>query len=423
MVGDTTSNPSMDGSANSVMGPDSVLWETTDSDQSIRPKGVCDGDSSLGNIRIRGGGIQQGKHVMSQQRLYQNGDKCHNSILNILFVIFTMAIVSSAMSSGRSSRCCSEATVSGAPALGTSLIGRLYTITSQRRRRCGVIRSDGEWAVGADGCVSVPSETAGNVQQLDASVILKSTVGVLEGLPENKSSRARRRKASDEPGVTNLSSMHQHSTTDNMSVGADMSTPHDNLMALVSRVMNTKVLSWLVAKKNKTPLVYTALCAIPFLPLPTAVVGAWNQITSNYVFVVGFWGWFLAQFFKIFTKWYKTGIFSIGAFFDSGGMPSSHSSLCSAVTTAVGIHHGLGSSLFAVCTCFSVIVMYDAMGVRRHAGLQAQVLNAVVNDLLEGHPVSERKLKEVLGHTPRQVMCGAILGLTVGLLFPYMYGV
>lgn len=158
------------------------------------------------------------------------------------------------------------------------------------------------------------------------------------------------------------------------------------------------------------------LGAIPFAVIPSSV---WDQLTGNYVFVVGFWGWFLAQFFKIFTKWYKTGIFSPSAFFDSGGMPSSHSSLCSAVTTAVAIHHGLGSTLFAICTCFSVIVMYDAMGVRRHAGLQAQVLNAVVDDLLEGHPISERKLKEVLGHTPRQVMCGAILGLIVGLMFPH----
>lgn len=355
---------------------------------------------------------------MSQQRLCGTGDECYYSILKIPFVIFIMAIVSWAMSSGRGSRCCSEATVSGAPALGTSLMGRLYTITSQRRRRCGVIRSDGEWVVGAEGCVnSVPSGTAGNVRQLDASVVLKSTVGVLEGLPENKRSRA-----SGGRGVVAME--HACATTGRQSRGAGMSTPHDRFMALVSRMMNTKFLSWLTTtKKNKTPLMYTALCAIPFLPLPAAVVGAWNQVTSNYVFVVGFWGWFLAQFFKIFTKWYKTGVFSVGAFFDSGGMPSSHSSLCAAVTTAVGIHHGLGSSLFAVCTCFSVIVMYDAMGVRRHAGLQAQVLNAVVNDLLEGHPVSERKLKEVLGHTPRQVMCGAILGLAVGLLFPYMYGV
>jgi len=169
------------------------------------------------------------------------------------------------------------------------------------------------------------------------------------------------------------------------------------------------------AEKGKKTLPLL-LGAIPMAVIPQ---GVWDQLAGNYVFVVGFWGWFLAQFFKIFTKWYKTGILSPMAFFDSGGMPSSHSSLCSAVTTAVAIHHGLGSSLFAVCTCFSVIVMYDAMGVRRHAGLQAQVLNAVVDDLLEGHPVSERKLKEVLGHTPRQVMCGAILGLLVGLLYPH----
>jgi acid phosphatase family membrane protein YuiD len=161
---------------------------------------------------------------------------------------------------------------------------------------------------------------------------------------------------------------------------------------------------------------------LPFLlaAAPVALIPptAWEQLGGNYVFMTGFCGWFLAQFLKIFTKWYKTGIFSVKAFVDSGGMPSSHSSLCSAVTTAVALQQGLGSPLFAMCTCFSVIVMYDAMGVRRHAGLQAEVLNAVVEDLLEGHPVSERKLKEVLGHTPRQVLCGAALGILVGLVCP-----
>ena len=144
----------------------------------------------------------------------------------------------------------------------------------------------------------------------------------------------------------------------------------------------------------------------------------WTELWSNYIFTVGFWGWFSAQFLKIFTKWFKTGTFSLLAFVDSGGMPSSHSSLCSAVTTAVALQQGLSSPLFAVCVCFSVIVMYDAMGVRRHAGLQAEVLNAVVKDLLEGHPMSEKKLKEVLGHTPRQVLCGAALGIGIGLLYP-----
>jgi hypothetical protein len=146
---------------------------------------------------------------------------------------------------------------------------------------------------------------------------------------------------------------------------------------------------------------------------------AWEQLGGNYVFMVGFAGWFLAQFLKIFTKWYKTGVFSLLAFVDSGGTPSSHSSLCASVTTAVALQQGLGSPLFAVAACFSVIVMYDAMGVRRHAGLQAQVLNAVVQELLDGeHPMSASKLKEVLGHTPRQVLTGAVLGLAVGLLFP-----
>ena len=169
----------------------------------------------------------------------------------------------------------------------------------------------------------------------------------------------------------------------------------------------------MMARSLRTLPFILAAAPIAFLP-PTV----WDQLGGNYVFMTGFCGWFIAQFLKIFTKWYKTGILTIMAFVDSGGMPSSHSALCSAVTTAVALQQGLGSSLFAVCTCFSVIVMYDAMGVRRHAGLQAEVLNAVVEDLLEDHPVSERKLKEVLGHTPRQVLCGAALGLLVGLTYP-----
>lgn len=83
--------------------------------------------------------------------------------------------------------------------------------------------------------------------------------------------------------------------------------------------------------------------------------------------------------------------------------PRSCRPLAQAVTTAIALQQGMSSALFAVALCFSVIVMYDAMGVRRHAGLQAEVLNVVVEDLLEDHPVSEKKLKEVLGHTPRQV--------------------
>lgn len=151
---------------------------------------------------------------------------------------------------------------------------------------------------------------------------------------------------------------------------------------------------------------------------PIIIGSTWGELNSNSVLIAGFWGWFVAQSLKIFTKRYKFGVWDIKAVFDSGGMPSSHSALCMAVTTALGLEYGLQSPLFAVALCFSLIVMYDAAGVRRHAGKQAEVLNVVLSDLLHGHPASANKLKEVLGHTPLQVICGACLGIIVGALFP-----
>ena len=105
--------------------------------------------------------------------------------------------------------------------------------------------------------------------------------------------------------------------------------------------------------------------------------------------------------------------------FDSGGMPSSHTSLVVGLATSVAITSGLGSSLFVACLAFALIVMYDAAGVRRHAGKQAEVLNALVEDYFQGHPVSEQELKEVLGHTPLQVAMGALLGVAVACLYHY----
>lgn len=98
-------------------------------------------------------------------------------------------------------------------------------------------------------------------------------------------------------------------------------------------------------------------------------------------------------------------------------MPSSHTSLVVGLTTSVGVQHGLGSSLFVMCLAFALMVMYDAAGVRRHAGKQAEVLNALVEDYFQGHPVSEQELKEVLGHTPLQVAMGALLGTVTALVY------
>ncbi|GAA4723210.1 hypothetical protein GCM10023228_32360 [Brevibacillus fulvus] len=109
-------------------------------------------------------------------------------------------------------------------------------------------------------------------------------------------------------------------------------------------------------------------------------------------------------------------------------MPSSHSSAVTALSTAVGIREGFGSSAFAISAIIGIIVMFDAAGVRRHAGMQAVVLNKLVeefNHMLEGmktfkvRPKNEKaqKLKELLGHQPIEVLMGGFLGIMVALLF------
>lgn len=125
---------------------------------------------------------------------------------------------------------------------------------------------------------------------------------------------------------------------------------------------------------------------------------------------------------QVFTKRAKKGVWDLSALVAAGGMPSSHSSLAVAVTAAAGRTLGLSSATFAVALCYALVVMYDAAGVRRHAGKQAEVLNVLLSDVIStlqtSHPVSSQRLKEVLGHTPRQVAAGAVLGLAVGLLLP-----
>ncbi|WVY92365.1 hypothetical protein V8G54_031453 [Vigna mungo] len=136
-------------------------------------------------------------------------------------------------------------------------------------------------------------------------------------------------------------------------------------------------------------------------------------LAANPTFVSGLLAWLIAQSVKVLLNFFFDRKWDFRLLFASGGMPSSHSALCTALTTSVAICHGVADSLFPVCLGFSLIVMYDAIGVRRHAGMQAQVLNLIVADLFQGHPMSERKLKELLGHTPSQVFAGALLGFLV----------
>lgn len=123
------------------------------------------------------------------------------------------------------------------------------------------------------------------------------------------------------------------------------------------------------------------------------------------------------QSFKVLWELIVHKKFDFKRILGAGGMPSSHSTLVTVLTSMVGKNEGFGSPLFAVSLVFALVVMYDACGVRRAAGKQAALLNKIVQTPgLSGLQVQE-KLVEVLGHTPIQVIVGAIIGTTVGLIF------
>lgn len=132
--------------------------------------------------------------------------------------------------------------------------------------------------------------------------------------------------------------------------------------------------------------------------------------------IVPFGVWFGIQLFKLLYDIVKEKRFNFKRIMQAGGMPSSHSAVVVVLTTMIAKAEGLTSPLFGVSLIFSFVVMYDAAGVRRAAGKQAKLLNKIVETPgLSGVEVSER-LVEVLGHTPVQVIVGALIGLVVGLI-------
>jgi acid phosphatase family membrane protein YuiD len=126
--------------------------------------------------------------------------------------------------------------------------------------------------------------------------------------------------------------------------------------------------------------------------------------------------WLIAQFSKPFIQYLRTREWAWSWFFSAGGMPSTHSAIITAATTAIGIRMGLSSPEFAFSVAVSMIVLYDAAGVRRQAGEHARVINAIIDDLAHGHPLKEENLKELLGHTPGEVIIGTLVGVIVALL-------
>lgn len=144
-------------------------------------------------------------------------------------------------------------------------------------------------------------------------------------------------------------------------------------------------------------------------------------ILGNSIIDVVFVAWFIAQSYKVIASIFSDNKIKLKRFWETGGMPSSHSSTVSSLTTAIGIVYGTATPLFAISLFFAIIVMHDAAGIRRSAGQQASVINQLRETLSSvfDKPISEVKLKELLGHTPIEVLVGAILGIIVSFVFKF----
>lgn len=141
-----------------------------------------------------------------------------------------------------------------------------------------------------------------------------------------------------------------------------------------------------------------------------------HQLLKNYILIAAVLSWVLSQTIKTILTLVMTKKFDPERMFGAGGMPSAHSAMVCSLSISIARVCGVGSPEFALAVAFAAVVMYDAMGVRRAAGEHAKVLNKMV-DIYEqqGSDVSDKELKEYLGHTPMEVLGGAMLGILVGV--------
>ena len=141
-----------------------------------------------------------------------------------------------------------------------------------------------------------------------------------------------------------------------------------------------------------------------------------TDLGANPVLVAATLAWAIAQTLKFLIYSVRDRRVSLHYLTTMGGMPSTHSATVAGLATAVGIREGLRSTSFAIAFLFAIVVMYDAAGVRRAAMAQAKILNQIIDELFQGHPISETRLRELLGHTPFEVLMGALLGVVISFL-------
>lgn len=144
----------------------------------------------------------------------------------------------------------------------------------------------------------------------------------------------------------------------------------------------------------------------------TLLVGGFNPVIA-----AALSAWLIAQTTKVVLSLYHGQAAPLRRMVGSGGMPSSHTALVVAMTTAVGLQEGFNSTLFAISLILTLVVMYDATGVRRAAGKQARVLNRLLYELRVEHTIHDARLKELLGHTPLEVLAGSLVGIATAWFF------
>jgi uncharacterized protein len=141
-----------------------------------------------------------------------------------------------------------------------------------------------------------------------------------------------------------------------------------------------------------------------------------KALFENRILVASFIAWAIAQLSKTVYELIRYRELRLSRLVSAGGMPSSHSALVMGLATATGRIAGLESASFAITLVLAVIVMYDAAGVRRAVSIQARILNQMIEEAFQGKPFAEKRLRELIGHTPTQVIVGGLLGIGVALI-------
>jgi len=140
------------------------------------------------------------------------------------------------------------------------------------------------------------------------------------------------------------------------------------------------------------------------------------EIARNKIFLTTLLTWAIAQTIKVVIGIIRQKRFDFRWFVGTGGMPSSHAAGASCLATAAGIEYGFDSAYFALAAAFAIVVMFDAQGVRRASGKQAHILNKIMDDIYWQGKVHEGRLRELIGHTPVEVIAGFLLGVVIACM-------